>query len=140
MFCYVIARLIRRRVTVIAIFETPWASSVPIFRRVATDYFERHGDDRDLALRFYATPQGVGEEPDREALVCSARYASADSAAKIEIVAGPLLEAALARWLRARRAETRLPRIELRPAAGWRRRWLPKLADTVCADGRLGSA
>jgi hypothetical protein len=96
MFCYVIVRLIKGRASVVATFETPWASSVPIFHRVATDYFERHGDDPDLALRFYATLQGHGEEPDREVLVCSARYVSAGPPPKIEIVAGPLLEAAFA--------------------------------------------
>jgi hypothetical protein len=96
MFCYVIVRLINGRASVIATFETPWASSVPIFRRVATAYFERYGDDPDLALRLYATLQGEGEEPDREVLVCSARSLSAGATPKIEIVAGPLLEAALA--------------------------------------------
>jgi hypothetical protein len=97
MFCYVIATLVRGRAQVIATFEAPWASSIPIFHRVAIAFFERHGGSSDRALRFYATLQGEGEEPDREVLVCSARFVAAGSPPTIEIVAGPLLEVALAR-------------------------------------------
>jgi hypothetical protein len=78
----------------LARFKAPWAVSVPIFHNLARAYFAGRQTRPADRLDLYATLEDESE-PDRTALVCSARSIDGESGKTVEIRAGPLLEVAL---------------------------------------------
>jgi hypothetical protein len=94
MLAYDVVERVDQTLAALASFKAPWAASVPIFHDLARAYFalRRPGPARELL--FYATLEGEGE-PDRVALVCSARLVLGQGDGEVEIRAGPLLEIAL---------------------------------------------
>lgn len=97
MFRYEIVALENGAAMTLVDFEAPWADSLPIFHLAAEAYFAVRGKTAASLLDFYATLEGEGQEPDRRALVCSAAPVNDGATLRVEIIAGPLLAAALRR-------------------------------------------
>lgn len=92
MLRYDIVQLIDGSALRLTSFEVPWADSVPTFHKVASAVLaERSSQLADLQL--FATDEGSADP--RPVLVCTARATSYEPDLKIEILAGPLLLAAI---------------------------------------------
>jgi hypothetical protein len=94
MLAYDVVERVDQTLVALASFTAPWAASVPIFHDLARAYFALRGPGPARELLFYATLEEEGE-PDRIALVCSARLVLGQGDDEVEIRAGPLLEIAL---------------------------------------------
>jgi hypothetical protein len=94
MLAYDVVERVDQTLVALASFKAPWAASVPIFHELARAYFALRRSGAARELLFYATLEDEGE-PDRIALVCSARLVPGQSNDEVEIRAGPLLEVAL---------------------------------------------
>lgn len=94
MFAYEIIEETGRGPVVLANFSAPWSASVPIFNAAAHAYFAGQEAGSGRVLFLYATLE-QGDAPYQTALVCSAHQVGHDAERRVEIRAGPLLDAAL---------------------------------------------